>query len=93
MSSTSESITMAKVAAVPTSSRLASDIAPASRATSSSSPALQPMVRDSEGSGAETMPLTWPIRSWVCGSATMMRKRKSDGTTARMPETNPSFGR
>ena len=90
MSSTIESITIANAAALPTTSRFASESEPASRATNSSSPALQPMVRGSEGSGAETMPLTWPIRSCACGSDTTTTKRNSAGSTFWIWERVPS---
>ena len=93
MSSTSESITIAYVAAVPTSSRLASEAEPDSSATQTSSAAPQPSALGSDGSGAETMPLTWPIRSWACGIATMTTKRNSAGTTLSTWPIRPSCGR
>jgi len=45
------------------------------------------------GTGAETMPLTCPMRNGACGSSTRIANRNRVGMTARRPAMSPALGR
>ncbi|MDT4871703.1 hypothetical protein FQZ97_1068450 [compost metagenome] len=86
-------MTIAYVAATPMSSTWLGATTLISTKATASSAAPEPSERRIPGTGAVTMPLTWPIRSWAWGISTTIAKRKSAGMTGRNELRKPSVGR